>query len=214
MNAEQQLLHEPRKKQNKIARALISVFDKTGLIPLAQTLVKAGIEIISTGGTAKTLREGGILVTDVSDVTFSPECFEGRVKTLHPLIHGGILYRRNKPEDVNKATELGIKSIDLVVVNLYPFEQTVAKHGVTLDEAIENIDIGGPAMLRSAAKNHESVTVVTDPLDYDEVARQISVHGNTTEELRQRLAVKVFAKTSAYDAAIAAYLNREFKIAA
>jgi phosphoribosylaminoimidazolecarboxamide formyltransferase / IMP cyclohydrolase len=193
-----------------IQRALLSVFDKTGLIPFAQKLSAAGVELISTGGTAKALRDGGIMVSDLSAYTEFPEMMDGRVKTLHPRIHGGLLYIRGNPSHEAAARKHDIKPIDLVVVNLYPFEQTVARPNVTVEEAIENIDIGGPAMLRSAAKNHESVTVVTDPADYEEVAAQIAAHGNTTAELRRRLAVRVFARTAAYDGQIAAWLGKAF----
>ena len=157
----------------KIQRALLSVFDKTGLIPFARTLAAAGVEILSTGGTAKALREQGIAVTDISAHTGFPEMLDGRVKTLHPMIHGGLLYILGNPGHEAAAAQHGIKPIDLVAVNLYPFEKTVAKPSVTLAEAIENIDIGGPSMLRSAAKNHDSVTVVVDWGDYAEVAAQI-----------------------------------------
>ncbi len=187
----------------KIERALLSVFDKTGLIPFAQALEAAGVEIISTGGTAKALREQGIAVIDLSDHTGFPEMLDGRVKTLHPKIHGGLLYIRGNATHEAAVAEHGIKQIDLVAVNLYPFEKTVSKPDVTFAEAIENIDIGGPSMLRSAAKNHESVTVVSDPADYVMVAEQIAKSGNTTLELRKRLAAKVFARTSAYDGQIA-----------
>jgi len=197
----------------KIQRALISVSDKTGLIPFAQILAKAGIEIISTGGTAKTLREAGVTVKDISEHTGFPEMLDGRVKTLHPKVHGGLLYIRGNETHEAAAKAHGISPIDLVVVNLYPFEQTVAKPDVSLHDAIENIDIGGPSMLRSAAKNHESVTVVVSPKDYDEVAKQISESGGTTLELRRRLAAKVFARTAAYDSAIARHLEKEFQVA-
>src|SRR5580698_4676832 len=194
----------------KIQRALLSVSDKTGLVPFAQSLLEAGVELISTGGTAKALREAGLKVTDISTHTGFPEMMDGRVKTLHPKIHGGLLYIRGNEHHEAAAAAHQIKPIDLVVVNLYPFEQTVARPGVTLSEAIENIDIGGPSMLRSAAKNHESVTVVVSPQDYDEVAKQIAEGGNTTLELRRALAAKVFARTAAYDAAIARHLEKEF----
>jgi phosphoribosylaminoimidazolecarboxamide formyltransferase / IMP cyclohydrolase len=196
----------------KIQRALISVSDKTGLIPFAQILAQAGIEIISTGGTAKTLRDAGLVVKDISAHTGFPEMLDGRVKTLHPKVHGGLLFIRGNESHEAAAKAHGISPIDLVVVNLYPFEQTVAKRGVSLHDAIENIDIGGPSMLRSAAKNHESVTVIIDPADYAEVAKQISETGNTILELRRQLAAKVFARTAAYDGAIAAHLQREFKV--
>jgi phosphoribosylaminoimidazolecarboxamide formyltransferase / IMP cyclohydrolase len=196
----------------KIQRALLSVSDKTGLVPFAQALTAAGIELISTGGTAKALREAGLAVKDISEHTGFPEMLDGRVKTLHPKVHGGLLFIRGNASHEAAVREHGIRPIDLVAVNLYPFEQTVAKPGVLLHDAIENIDIGGPSMLRSAAKNHESVTVVVDPLDYAEVADQIQANGDTTLELRRKLAAKVFARTAAYDAAIAAHLNSEFGI--
>lgn len=194
----------------KIQRALLSVFDKTGLIPLARTLKDAGVELISTGGTAKALRDAGLLVTDLSAYTDFPEMLDGRVKTLHPKIHGGLLYIRANAEHEKTVRKHGIQPIDLVVVNLYPFEQTIARPDVTLHDAIENIDIGGPSMLRSAAKNHESVTVVIDPADYEQVAEQIRQSGETTLELRRRLAAKVFARTSAYDGMIANYLSKTY----
>ncbi|HXF09406.1 MAG TPA: bifunctional phosphoribosylaminoimidazolecarboxamide formyltransferase/IMP cyclohydrolase, partial [Desulfuromonadaceae bacterium] len=195
---------------SKIQRALISVSDKTGLLPFAQILAQAKIEIISTGGTAKTLRDAGLTVKDISDHTGFPEMLDGRVKTLHPKVHGGLLYIRENATHEAAVKQHGITPIDLVVVNLYPFEQTVAKPNVSLHDAIENIDIGGPSMLRSAAKNHDSVTVIVDPMDYMEVAKQISESGNTTLELRRKLAAKVFARTAAYDGAIAAHLQKEF----
>ncbi|HTV76592.1 MAG TPA: bifunctional phosphoribosylaminoimidazolecarboxamide formyltransferase/IMP cyclohydrolase [Candidatus Baltobacteraceae bacterium] len=195
----------------KIQRALISVSDKTGLIPFVQILAQAGIEIISTGGTAKALREAGLAVKDISEHTGFPEMLDGRVKTLHPKVHGGLLFIRGNETHEAAVKAHGISPIDLVVVNLYPFEQTVAKPNVSLHDAIENIDIGGPSMLRSAAKNHDSVTVVVDPLDYAEVAGQISAEGGTTSELRRKLAAKVFARTAAYDGAIASHLQKEFK---
>jgi len=194
----------------RIQRALLSVSDKTGLVPLAQTLAGAGVELISTGGTAKALREAGLQVTDLSNYTGFPEMLDGRVKTLHPKVHGGLLYIRGNEHHENAVRSHGIEPIDLVVVNLYPFEQTVARAGVTLAEAIENIDIGGPSMLRSAAKNHQSVTVVVDPADYEPVAEQIKRAGETNLELRRKLAAKVFVRTSAYDAAIAQHLSQAF----
>ena len=194
----------------KIQRALLSVSDKTGLVPFAQILSAQGVELISTGGTAKTLREAGLTVRDISEHTGFPEMLDGRVKTLHPKVHGGLLYIRGNATHEAAVKAHGITPIDLVVVNLYPFEATVAKPNVALHDAIENIDIGGPSMLRSAAKNHDSVTVVVDPFDYAEVAKQIAEHGNTTLELRRQLAAKVFARTAAYDAAIAAHLQKEF----
>jgi phosphoribosylaminoimidazolecarboxamide formyltransferase / IMP cyclohydrolase len=194
----------------RMRRALLSVSDKSGLLPLAQALAAANVELISTGGTAKALREAGLNVTDLSAYTGFPEMLDGRVKTLHPKVHGGLLYVRGNPAHEDAISQHGIQAIDLVVVNLYPFEQTVARPETTLAEAIENIDIGGPSMLRSAAKNHESVTVVVEPADYAAVAEQVKETGNTTLELRRRLAAKVFVRTAAYDAAIATFLGRQF----
>ena len=194
----------------KIQRALISVSDKTGLVPFARELVGAGVEIISTGGTAALLRREGVPATDISDFTGFPEMMDGRVKTLHPKVHGGLLFLRENAEHIAQAEAHGIKPIDLVVVNLYPFEQTVAKPGVTLEEAIENIDIGGPSMLRSAAKNYRHVTVVVDPADYADVLENMRDNdGATTLKLRERLGIKVFVTTARYDGAIANYLNQE-----
>src|SRR6185312_11096927 len=179
-------------------------------LPFAQILAAQGVELISTGGTAKSLREAGLVVKDISEHTGFPEMLDGRVKTLHPLVHGGLLYIRGNTTHEAAVKAHAIKPIDLVVVNLYPFEATVAKPDVKLHDAIENIDIGGPSMLRSAAKNHDSVTVVVDPFDYAEVAKQISESGNTTLERRRKLCAKVYARTAAYDAAIAAHLQKEF----
>jgi phosphoribosylaminoimidazolecarboxamide formyltransferase/IMP cyclohydrolase len=195
----------------QIRRALLSVSDKTALVPLAQALAASGVELISTGGTAKALREAGLKVTDLSVYTGFPEMLDGRVKTLHPKVHGGLLYLRGNASHEAAVRAHGIEPIDLVVVNLYPFEQTVARPNASLPEAIENIDIGGPSMLRSAAKNHESVTVIVDPADYATVAQQIQQTGHTTLELRRKLAAKVFARTAAYDAAIAAHLDQAFR---
>ncbi len=188
--------------------ALLSVSDKTGLADFAASLVKEhGFKLLSTGGTAKLLRDKGLPVTDVSEYTGFPEMMEGRVKTLHPKVHGGLLCRRDKPEHMAQAAEHGISMIDLVVVNLYPFEATVAKKDVKFEEAIENIDIGGPSMLRSAAKNHESVTVVCDPADYGRVLAAMKDEA-ALKALRKELALKVFTRTSAYDGAISAYLAK------
>lgn len=197
----------------KIRRALLSVSDKTGLASLAKALAGAGVELISTGGTARALREADLHVTDLSSYTGFPEMLDGRVKTLHPRVHGGLLYIRGNKEHEAAIRAHDIQPIDMVVVNLYPFEQTVARPNVALAEAIENIDIGGPSMLRSAAKNHESVTVVVDPADYGSVAEQIKTTGQTTLELRRKLAAKVFARTAAYDAAISAHLEQAFGMA-
>ncbi|HXA45770.1 MAG TPA: bifunctional phosphoribosylaminoimidazolecarboxamide formyltransferase/IMP cyclohydrolase [Candidatus Angelobacter sp.] len=195
---------------NKIQRVLISVTDKTGVVEFARELSGLGAELVSTGGTARLIRESGVPVRDVSEVTGFPEMLDGRVKTLHPKVHGGLLFIRGNATHEAAVSAHGITPIDLVIVNLYPFEQTVARPGVSLHDAIENIDIGGPSMLRSAAKNHDSVTVVVDPGDYAEVARQVTETGNTTLEFRRQLAAKVFARTAAYDAAIAAHLQKEF----
>ena len=193
-----------------IQRALLSVSDKTGILDFARGLAAMGVEILSTGGTAKHLADNGVKVKEVSEHTGFPEMFDGRVKTLHPKIHGGLLQRRDNKEDQKNAKKHDIPTIDIIVINLYPFEQTVAKKDVTLEEAIENIDIGGPSMLRSAAKNHKWVTVVTDPADYDKVLKEMKENdGDTTMATREHLAWKVFHRTSEYDAAIASYLNKE-----
>ncbi|MBS1214710.1 MAG: purH, partial [Proteobacteria bacterium] len=193
--------------KNKISRALISVSDKTGVVELARSLNTLGIEILSSGGTARLLVENGISATEVSDYTGFPEMMDGRVKTLHPKIHGGILGRRGIDEAVMAAH--GIAPIDLVVVNLYPFEQTVAKPDCDQADAIENIDIGGPALIRAAAKNHDSVGVVVDPADYDAIIEELKGGAGTlSDATRFRLAAKSFAHTSRYDGAIADYLGR------
>ena len=191
-----------------IQRALLSVSDKTGLIEFAKFLAGKGVELISTGGTAKALREAGVKVMELSDYTGFPEMMDGRVKTLHPKVHGGLLQRRDLETHRQQAKQHGIPTIDLVVVNLYPFEQTVAKPDCTTELAIENIDIGGPSMLRSAAKNHDSVTVVVDPGDYAVVQKEMEKAGDTTAETRRKLAAKVFRHTSHYDHLISSYLTR------
>ncbi len=190
-----------------IKRALISVSNKEGIVELAQALQAKGVEILSTGGTARVMREAGVDVMDVSDYTGFPEMMDGRVKTLHPKIHGGLLALRSHTEHMQAAEQNQIKMIDLVVVNLYPFAETIKKEGVTLPEAIEQIDIGGPSMLRSAAKNFQSVTVVTNPADYSLVIKELNESGSTTLETRRRLAEKVFEVTAKYDSMIANYLN-------
>ncbi|QQL46298.1 bifunctional phosphoribosylaminoimidazolecarboxamide formyltransferase/IMP cyclohydrolase [Sulfuriroseicoccus oceanibius] len=190
----------------KIERALLSVSDKTGLVEFAQGLHDQGIELLSTGGTAKSIRDAGLPVTDVSDYTGFPELFGGRVKTLHPKVHGGLLFRRDDETHRTQAKANDIPPIDLVVVNLYKFEETVAQEGVTLSQAIEKIDIGGPAMLRASAKNYNSVTVVVDPADYDKVLGEIKENGETQLKTREQLAIKVFQRTAAYDTAISTYL--------
>jgi phosphoribosylaminoimidazolecarboxamide formyltransferase/IMP cyclohydrolase len=194
----------------KIARAVLSLSDKTGLLPFARALREEfGVELLSTGGTAALLREAGIPVTEVADYTGFPEILSGRVKTLHPRIHGGLLYLRDDEAHATQAQAHGIAPIDLLVVSLYPFEQTAARPNVTLEEAIEQIDIGGPAMLRSAAKNHRFVTVVTDPADFATVLEEMRAHhGETTLQLREHLAIKTFITTAAYDRAISGFLNR------
>ena len=186
-------------------RALLSVSDKTGLEDFARALLERGWTLLSTGGTARALRDAGLAVTDVSEVTGHPEMMDGRVKTLHPAVHAGLLARRAHPGDVEQMRAQGYEPIDLVAVNLYPFRETVARPGVTVEDAIENIDIGGPSMLRSAAKNHESVWVIVDPADYGRVLAGLDAPDAAA--LRRALAVKVFAHTSAYDGAIAAYLG-------
>lgn len=188
-----------------ITRALLSVSDKTGIVALGQALARHGVELVSTGGTALALREAGLAVTDISTVTGFPEMMDGRVKTLHPLVHGGLLGVRDDPAHMAAMAEHGIGAIDLVVVNLYPFEATVAK-GAARADIIENIDIGGPSMVRSAAKNHAFVTIVTDPADYDALIAELHANaGATTLDLRRRLAARAFAATAAYDAMIASW---------
>ena len=194
----------------KINRALISVSDKTGIAKFARELERQGVDIISTGGTAELLRKEKIPVREISSFTAFPEVLEGRVKTLHPRVHGGLLYKRGNPKHEAEAKECGFEPIDMVVVNLYPFEKTIQKPDVTLAEAIENIDIGGPSMIRSAAKNYESVTVVVDPADYGSTLENMRENGGeTTLKLREHLAIKAFIKTSDYDRTIGNYLNRE-----
>ena len=191
-----------------IERALISVYDKTGLVEFARQLAARRIELVSTGGTAKLLRDAGLAVRDVAELTGWPEMMAGRVKTLHPKIHGGILFRREIADDTRQAAEHGIERIDLVVVNLYPFSATARKTDVTPDELVENIDIGGPAMLRAAAKNFQNVAVVTDPADYSVIAAEISGTGDVSAEERLRLARKAFALTARYDGEVATELER------
>jgi phosphoribosylaminoimidazolecarboxamide formyltransferase/IMP cyclohydrolase len=192
-----------------MTRALISVSNKEGLIPFVEGLTRLNVEILSTGGTKRLLEEAGIPVKSVSDVTGFPEILDGRVKTLHPNIHGGLLARRDLPDHLEQIKAHDIKPIDLVVVNLYPFKETISKSDVTHEEAVENIDIGGPSMIRSAAKNYESVTVVCDPTDYEPILEAMEKDGGSTASLRARLAAKAFRHTAAYDAVIAEYLTRE-----
>jgi len=193
----------------RIQRAILSVTDKTGLVQFARQLSALNIELISTGGTARLLRDSGISVKDISDLTGFPEMLDGRVKTLHPKVHGGILHRREDPKHVAAVAEHGIAAIDMVVVNLYAFEKTAAKPGVHFEELIENIDIGGPSMIRSAAKNFQDVAIVTSPTDYESIAAELERHGGTlTRETKWRLAQKAFATTAAYDSAIASTLEK------
>ncbi|WP_027724853.1 bifunctional phosphoribosylaminoimidazolecarboxamide formyltransferase/IMP cyclohydrolase [Tuberibacillus calidus] len=192
-----------------IKRALISVFDKTGMIPFAKGLVDIGFELISTGGTKHALEEAGLPVVSVSEITEFPEMLDGRVKTLHPKIHGGLLAIRDNESHIRDMQTNGIAPIDLVVCNLYPFKETIAKPGATFADAIENIDIGGPSMIRSAAKNHAFVTVVTDPADYEAVLNELKTLGETSLSLRQKLAAKAFRLSAAYDALIADYLTKQ-----
>jgi phosphoribosylaminoimidazolecarboxamide formyltransferase/IMP cyclohydrolase len=191
-----------------VQRALVSVYDKSGLADFVRQLAASGIEIVSTGGTARLLREAGIAVRDVSELTGWPEMLGGRVKTLHPKVHGGILFRRGEAGDRAQTAEHKIAPIDLVVVNLYPFEATAAKPDLTPEDLIENIDIGGPTMVRSAAKNFESVAVVTDPADYAAIAAEIEAHGEVSLATRLELARKAFALTARYDGKIATELER------
>ncbi|MDP9068608.1 MAG: bifunctional phosphoribosylaminoimidazolecarboxamide formyltransferase/IMP cyclohydrolase [Actinomycetota bacterium] len=192
----------------RVNRALLSVSDKTGIVELARGLIESGIEIVSSGGTATALAEAGVPVAKVSDVTGAPEILGGRVKTLHPKIHGGILADRRKPEHLEELEREGIAPIDLVVCNLYPFERTVGHPSVSEDEAVEQIDIGGPAMVRAAAKNFHSVAVVVDPARYDQVLKELQANGGISEETRRSLAGEAFAHTAGYDAAIASYFAR------
>jgi len=191
-----------------IKRALISVSDKTGIVEFARELSSRGIEILSTGGTAKTLRDAGVPVIEVSDYTGFPEMLDGRLKTLHPKIHGGLLSRRSNPKDMEDIKKHGISTIDLVVVNLYPFEKTISKTNVTFEEAIENIDIGGPAMLRASSKNFMDVAVVVDPSDYSVVLQELKKSsGKISRKTKLTFAQKVFAHTARYDTLIANYLK-------
>ncbi|MFA6308674.1 MAG: bifunctional phosphoribosylaminoimidazolecarboxamide formyltransferase/IMP cyclohydrolase [Clostridia bacterium] len=194
-----------------IKRALISVSDKTGIVEFAKELEKKGIEIISTGGTAKTLAEAGVKVINVSDVTGFPECLDGRVKTLHPTIHAGILAIRDNKEHMKQLAELKVETIDIVVINLYPFKKTILKEDVELSEAIENIDIGGPTMLRAAAKNYQDVTVIVDPADYSKVLDEFEDLKDISPDTKFKLAYKVFEHTSNYDTMIAKYLKDQLK---
>jgi len=196
------------KMGKKIVRALISLTDKSGIEGFASALSKLDIELLSTGGTAKKLRDAGLTVMDVSEFTGFPEMLDGRVKTLHPKVHGGILNQRENVNHQAQCTEYDLKNIDLIAVNLYEFEKTIAEPSCTLVSAIEKIDIGGPTMLRAAAKNFNDVTVIVDPADYPQVIKEIKETGNTTLKTRFRLAAKVFALTSKYDTAISKWLDK------
>lgn len=193
---------------NKISRAIISLTDKSGIEDFARQLKELGVEILSTGGTAKKMREHGIDVMDVADFTGFPEMLDGRVKTLHPKVHGGILAQRDNPDHQAQMRQHGLLPIDLIAVNLYAFDKAVADPACTLANAIENIDIGGPTMLRAAAKNYHDVTVIVDPADYPQVIAEMKATGNTTLKTRFRLARKVFDLTSHYDTAISEWLNK------
>jgi phosphoribosylaminoimidazolecarboxamide formyltransferase/IMP cyclohydrolase len=179
-----------------VRRALVSVSDKTGVVPFAQKLAELGAQIVSTGGTAKALADAGVPVIGISDLTGFPEMLEGRVKTLHPNVHGGILADRDKPDHLETIAAHNIQPIDLICVNLYPFAATIAKPDVTIEDAIENIDIGGPAMVRSSAKNHSGVAIVTDPADYEVILSELKTQGGITLATRKRLAAKAFAHTA------------------
>lgn len=195
-----------------IKRAIISVSDKTGIVDFAKELTKLGVEIISTGGTAKALEAAGVKVIGISDITGFPECLDGRVKTLHPKVHAGILAMRDNEQHMNTLKELNIETIDMVVINLYPFKQTILKPDVVLEDAIENIDIGGPTMIRAAAKNYKDVTVVVDPEDYVSILEEIKANGDVKAETKFKLAYKVFDHTSQYDTLIASYLRKQLEL--
>jgi phosphoribosylaminoimidazolecarboxamide formyltransferase/IMP cyclohydrolase len=194
----------------KIQRAIVSLSDKTGILDFAKELASFGVEILSTGGTAKTLREGGLKVMDISEYTGFPEMLDGRVKTLHPKVHGGLLGIRDNPAHAQKMKEHGIRGIDMVVINLYPFEATIAKPDCTLEDAIENIDIGGPSMLRAGAKNYPYVAVIVDPADYKPILEEMKKSGGAvSKETNFRLAKKVYALTARYDKMITDYLAKK-----
>jgi len=195
----------------RVKRALVSVSDKTGVVEFCKGLADLGIEILSTGGTMSALEKAGIPVIGVSEVTKFPEMLDGRVKTLHPAIHGGLLAMRDRPEHMEAIKRHGIEPIDMVVVNLYPFESTVSRPGVRLEDAIENIDIGGPSMIRSAAKNSSAVAVVTNPSQYEQVLAELRENDcHVSDDTRRRLALEAFRTTARYDSAIAHYLGKQF----
>lgn len=192
-------------------RAFLSVSDKTGVVEFARDLSELGYEIVSTGGTERAIRDGGVPVVNVSDITGFPECLDGRVKTLHPMVHAGILAMRNNPMHMKQVEDLGVTLIDIVCVNLYPFKQTMRKPNVSFEECIENIDIGGPSMLRAAAKNHHDVAVLVDAADYAGVINELKLNGEVSMATKRRLCYKVFSHTAAYDAMIAAYLQQQIE---
>ena len=192
-------------------RALVSVSDKSGIVEFCQRLSACGYEIISTGGTAKALKEAGLPVIGISELTGFPECLDGRVKTLHPVVHAGLLAMRSNPEHMQQIADLGINTIDIVAVNLYPFKQTIMKEGVTFAEAVENIDIGGPTMIRAAAKNYQDVAVVVDPADYERVLSELET-GEITLDTKKYLQYKVYAHTAVYDSMISGYLAQQLGI--
>lgn len=194
----------------KIRRALVSVSDKTGVVDFARALSQMGVTVISTGGTARALSEAGLKVMPIEDVTGFPEMMDGRVKTLHPKVHGGILAIKDNPDHIQAMKDHGIESIDLVCVNLYPFEKTVAKPGCTFAEAVENIDIGGPTMIRSSAKNHAFVAVLTDPAQYQSIIEEMKANdASLTAATRSKLALAAFTRTAEYDRAISEYLAKQ-----
>ena len=192
-------------------KALISVSDKTGIVEFAKELEAIGVEIISTGGTYKKLKEEGVKAIEISELTGFPECLDGRVKTLHPKVHAGILAMRSNPSHMEQLKELNVDTIDFVVVNLYPFKQTILKENVKREDAVENIDIGGPTMLRSAAKNYQDVAVITDPKDYEKVLSELKADGKVSLDTKFYLMNKVFEHTASYDAMICKYLKDERK---
>src|SRR5579864_3147171 len=195
----------------RVTRALLSVSDRSGLIEFARALAGQGVELVSTGGTARAIAAAGLKVRDVSELTGFPEMMDGRVKTLHPKVHGGLLAIRDNAEHTRAAKAHGIQPIDLLVVNLYPFEATVAR-GADFETCIENIDIGGPALIRGAAKNHDFVAVLTDPADYAELIAELDKTGGTSLDFRRRFAAQAYARTGAYDAAISGWFNRALGI--
>jgi len=197
--------------QSTVKRALLSVYDKTGIVELGKGLAAFGVEIISTGGTLKLLTDNGVAARHISEVTGFPEILDGRVKTLHPMIYGGLLARRDDPNHIKQLEEHGIKAVDMVVANLYPFEEVIKQPGCELSTALENIDIGGPCMIRASAKNFMDVIILTDPSDYSSVLSSLTDNGDVLREKRLEFAVKAFKKTSGYDAVINRYLAQSLE---